>query len=161
MAADYCSRMLSHLPASFRRALLPALVLLAGLACPRGKGPVAARVNGVPVYAEQLAGLLPAGYDAERDTLGIRGRYLDDLINKELFVQEAIRLGLEDSVAYALDLCRKGFVICALRPSASYYREPRPSSTTAASARRREPSQPESPNSSCHGFSISTTTLHG
>lgn len=67
-----------------------------------------ATVNGEAITVKQLAGVLPMGLDTAAQADSIRARTLDRLIIKRLFVQEAVRLGLDSALRYQLELQQKG-----------------------------------------------------
>ncbi len=91
-----------------------ALVLLvAGLAACRRPGPdtrPVASVNGRPITAVRLLAALPWQVDSGANVDSLKRAVLDALIDKEIAVQEAERLGLADSIAYRLELEQKGLV---------------------------------------------------
>jgi hypothetical protein len=89
------------------------LLLVCLLDCrPRPSAAVAV-VNGVPITAEQLLSTIPQSIEPGRESAAVR-ECLEGLINKELFVQEAIRLGLDSAITYPLELEKKGLVIYEL-----------------------------------------------
>jgi len=71
--------------------------------------PVAA-VNGEPVTVGQLAATLPMRVDSTANMDSIRHNALDALINKKLFVQEAIKEGMEKDIQYQLELEKRGIL---------------------------------------------------
>ncbi|MEO0081558.1 MAG: peptidyl-prolyl cis-trans isomerase [candidate division WOR-3 bacterium] len=94
------------------RFIAVAAVILLGFGCTErqlGRA-VVARVNGKPILASELAEVLPARPDSGNSWDSVRRRALDDLVTRELFVQEAERRGIGDSIAYQLELDRKRLV---------------------------------------------------
>lgn len=98
------------LPSCVRLVLLVAAVSLApGCRPAPGQRPVA-RVNGRVITAAELTRILPGKVDPARDDVEFARRYLEELIDLELFVQEAGRRGLDSVIEYQLELARKAFV---------------------------------------------------
>lgn len=81
--------------------------------CRRTAAPVVAFVNGAPITLEELTKTLPQSIDPGRETTVVQ-ECLNGLINKELFVQEASRLGLDSIIAYPLEIEKKGLLTYAL-----------------------------------------------
>ncbi|MEO0069032.1 MAG: peptidylprolyl isomerase [candidate division WOR-3 bacterium] len=79
------------------------------LNCRRATTPVVAFVNGVPITVEEFTKTLPASIDPGKETTVVQEQ-LAELINKELFIQEAIRLGLDSTIAYPLEIEKKGLL---------------------------------------------------
>ena len=69
-----------------------------------------ATVNGDVITVKQLAAALPANLDTAAQGDSIRTRMLDNLITKRLFVQEALRQGLDSGLTYQFELLQKGEV---------------------------------------------------
>lgn len=112
--------------------LLGVLLLVLAVCGRRAADRVVARVNGRPITSAELAAVLPWSADSAiglqvvpkdstlvrlarpthsaRGEDGTRQRALDDLIAKELFVQEATRQGLDKDVTYQLELDKKACV---------------------------------------------------
>ncbi len=80
--------------------------------CARSSKPVA-WVNRVPISQEELTRRLPQQIEPGKETTLVR-ECLEELINQELLVQEAERLGLDSCIAYPLELQKKGLVIYEL-----------------------------------------------
>ena len=78
-----------------------------------GKEPVA-RVNGRPISSAELAASLPWQPDSALGEDGTKRRALEDLITKELLVQEAEKQGLEETIAYQLESYQKSLATQAL-----------------------------------------------
>lgn len=84
-----------------RRAILPCLAAFIGLAgCTPGadESPVLVIVNGKPVTQNEFEyrwSELPASVQARYKSEGGRRKFLDDLISRELLLQEARKLGLD------------------------------------------------------------------
>lgn len=87
------------------------LVLLSG-SC-GSSDPVVARVNNVSIKKSTLLKSLPQSIEPGKESTAVKD-CLEGLINKELFVQEAVRLGLDSVIAYPLELEKKGLVIYEL-----------------------------------------------
>ncbi|MEO0085163.1 MAG: hypothetical protein ABIK37_00890, partial [candidate division WOR-3 bacterium] len=88
-------------------------VVLLGMSlpgCGRRSGPVVAVVNGVQLTAAELAKLLPQQVDSSRLD-EVRREVVEDWVNRELFVQEAERTGLDSLVSYQLEREQQGLVI--------------------------------------------------
>lgn len=75
--------------------------------------PIIAQINGAAIKKSVLLNALPRSIEAEKESLVVQD-CLEGLINKELFVQEAIRLGLDSAIAYPLELEKKALVIYEL-----------------------------------------------
>lgn len=92
---------------------MPSLILLAAFLLSCGGNadskPVAT-VNGDVITVKQLASVLPMGLDTAAQGDSIRTRMLDNLIVKRLFVQEALRQGLDSGLSYQIELQQKGEV---------------------------------------------------
>lgn len=86
-----------------------AAILAAGCAARTGRQAVAT-VNGEAITLEELGRVLPRSMDTTAAGDSLRRQALDALVLKELFVQEAVRLGLEPDIQYALELEKKGIV---------------------------------------------------
>ena len=69
-----------------------------------------ARVNGQAIRAGDLAAVLPPSVDSGPDAAATKRQMLDQIIDKQVFVQEAERRGLEDSISYQLELEQKHLV---------------------------------------------------
>ena len=69
-----------------------------------------ATVNGDVITVKQLAAALPMNLDTAAQGDSIRTRTLDNMITKRLFVQEALRLGLDSGLSNQLELLQKGEV---------------------------------------------------
>jgi len=69
-----------------------------------------ATVNGHPILASALARALPSKIDSTVGEEKTKRRFLDELIDRELFVQEAERLGLESEIATQFELEKKAIV---------------------------------------------------
>lgn len=87
-------------------------ILLFALTCNRSLLPVA-WVNGTPISAEELTRALPQRIEPGKETTVVWG-CLEELINRELFIQEAARQGLDSCITYPLELEKKGLVIYEL-----------------------------------------------
>ncbi len=96
-------------PEMLRRAALAAFVLLAACGS-QDAGAVVARVNGHPISADRLAAALPWGTDTSAEGMEVRHRFLDDLVTRELFVEEAERRGLGDAIADRMELEKKALL---------------------------------------------------
>jgi peptidyl-prolyl cis-trans isomerase C len=86
-----------------------AAVLSAGCVARTGKQAVAT-VNGEAITLEDMGRALPRSMDTTAAGDSLRAQVLDALVLKELFVQEAVRQGLEKDIQYALELEKKGIV---------------------------------------------------
>jgi len=84
-------------------------LLGSGFAC-AGRATAVAVVNGSRLSAAELRALLPQGVDSARldET---RRQTVEDWVRRELFVQEAARLGLDSAVAFQLEREEQGLVI--------------------------------------------------
>jgi len=89
-------------------ALCVAGLTLAG--CRKPGTEVVAWVNGEPISAQRLIEALPWQVDSSANADSLKLAVLDGLISKEVMVQEAERMGLEESIAYRLELEKKGLV---------------------------------------------------
>lgn len=78
-----------------------------------GADPVVARVNDISIRKSALIGSVPQSIEPGKESSAVQ-ECLEGLINQELFVQEAIRLGLDSAIAYPLELEKKGLVISEL-----------------------------------------------
>lgn len=87
-------------------------ILLFTLNCNRSPLPVA-WVNKTPILVEELTRALPQGLESGKETTVVR-ECLDELINRELFIQKAERQGLDSCITYPLELEKKGLVIYEL-----------------------------------------------
>ncbi len=91
--------------------LVAAAAVLLGLACSASeKSQAVALVNGRPIPAADLAAALPLDVDSGIAGESTRLKVLERLIEKELFVQEAERLGLDEEIAYQLEMNQKGLI---------------------------------------------------
>ncbi|MGQ9678325.1 MAG: peptidylprolyl isomerase [bacterium] len=72
--------------------------------------PVICRVNGILIKKSVLLNSLPQSIEPEQESIVVND-CLEGLINKELFVQEAIRIGLDSAIAYPLGQETKALVI--------------------------------------------------
>lgn len=81
--------------------------------CRSGKDLTVASVNDVPISVEQLMAAIPRSYEPGTESAAVY-QALEGLIDKELMVQEAERLGLDSVVAFPLELEKKGLVIYEL-----------------------------------------------
>ncbi|OYD16455.1 hypothetical protein CH330_02755 [candidate division WOR-3 bacterium JGI_Cruoil_03_51_56] len=97
---------------AFRLLYRYSVVALAGLLimeCSQ-KQPVVARVNNKAITSQQLAASLPWRIDSTIGEDKTKHRVLENIVTKELFVQEAERQGLEQEITYRLELEKKGLV---------------------------------------------------
>jgi parvulin-like peptidyl-prolyl isomerase len=89
------------------------LVLSSLLALTGCRGPTresVAEVNGEPISAAEVAASLPLRIDPGQNLDSLRHAVLDAHINKKLFVQEALRQGLEETIQYRLGLEERALV---------------------------------------------------
>ncbi len=77
------------------------------------KNPVVIRVNNAAITREEILKTLPQAIPPGGESIALQ-ECIDGLVNRELFVQEAIRLGLDSVIAYPLELEKKGLVIYQL-----------------------------------------------
>ncbi len=77
------------------------------------KDPVVVQVNNVPITKGEILQSLPQAIAPGQESLVVQ-ECVDGLVNRELFVQEAIRLGLDSVIAYPLELEKKALVIYEL-----------------------------------------------
>ncbi|MEO0079584.1 MAG: peptidyl-prolyl cis-trans isomerase [candidate division WOR-3 bacterium] len=93
---------------------LTTLLLLAGLlgfgCAPKNGRGVVALVNGIPITLAELERQMPQTVPAQEEST-IRRKTLEELIAKELFVQEAERQGLDSAIGYQLELEKKALVM--------------------------------------------------
>ena len=82
------------------------IIFILLLNCRRAATPAVALVNGLPITAAELTKALPQSIEPGRETTVVQ-EYLNGMINKELFIQEAIRLGLDSAIAYPLEMEKK------------------------------------------------------
>ncbi len=80
------------------------------LSCGRHSVSAVARVNENTITLEDLNRTLPGSITAGEESTAV-WKCLEELITKELFVQEAIRLGLDSAISYPLAMEKKGLVI--------------------------------------------------
>jgi len=93
-----------------RVALIVYLTGMLGLACsPKGTNQVVAVVGDVKIRLAELNQALPQQMTPEQETTE-RRKTLEAIIAKELFVQEAVRQGLDSAIAYQLEWEKKALV---------------------------------------------------
>lgn len=83
------------------------------LNCGARNSQVVARVNRTEITLEELLKALPRTVEPGKES-AVVWQQLEGLINRELFVQEAERLGLDSAITYPLELEKKGLVIYEL-----------------------------------------------
>ena len=74
-----------------------------------GDRPVA-RVNGAAIAASEVAAAMPLRADSTANLDSIRHSIVNSLVNKQLFIQEARRQGLEKDIEYQLELEQRATV---------------------------------------------------
>jgi parvulin-like peptidyl-prolyl isomerase len=80
-------------------------------ACAGGPGTRAvATVDGKPIAESDFAAVMPMGMDTTPAGDSARLRLLDNLINKKLFVAEALRRGMDKDIQYQLELEQRSIV---------------------------------------------------
>lgn len=90
--------------------LLLSIAWASFIGCSARNRPVVASVNGVRLTSDELSRLLPQSVDsAQLDE--VRRKVVDDWILRELFVQEAERVGLDSLIAYQVEREQQGLVI--------------------------------------------------
>lgn len=101
------------------KALSIAFLAVCLLGCGAAKTPArpVATVNGEPIAAGDLAAVLPYSLDSGAAGDSIRSRSLADLIDKRLFIQEAVARGLDTELAYQTEQLLKAAVIQRLYDS--------------------------------------------
>lgn len=88
-------------------------LLLAVFSCRGNRNPVVAQVDRAVITVEDLLAVLPKSYEPGSES-SVVWQALEGLINRELMVQEAERLGLDSAVSFPLELEKKGLVIYEL-----------------------------------------------
>ncbi len=88
------------------------ILLLTFFAC-RAKAPFVAVVNNKEITIAQLKHALPQRIEPGKESTVVRD-CLEEMIDRELFIQEAERLGLDSVIAYPLELEKKGLMIYEL-----------------------------------------------
>jgi|GEM_PF-547884 len=86
------------------------IAVLTLVGCRKPGTEVVAWVNGEPISAKRLIEAMPWQVDSSANADSLKSAVLDGLINKEIMAQEAERLGLDESIAYRLELEKKGLV---------------------------------------------------
>lgn len=95
-----------------RRHITPFLILLC-VTCTRSADIPVAVVNSTRITRSELQSTLPRTIEPGRESTVVQ-EVLEGLIEKELFVQEAVRLGLDSVIALPLELSKKGTLIYEL-----------------------------------------------
>jgi len=94
------------------RAIKTLIILLTFFGC-RGKEQFVAVVNNQRITVAQFRRTLPQTIEPGKESTVV-WNCLEEMINRELFVQEAERLGLDSVIAYPLELEKKGLMIYEL-----------------------------------------------
>lgn len=93
-----------------RQMLTIVTVLTCLLGCGRRPEPAVAAVNGTAITRAEFEAAVGRTPGAETDT-ALRRRVLDDLVERVLLFDEAVRLGLDSVIAGQLEIEKKGLVI--------------------------------------------------
>ncbi len=93
-----------------RITVVPLASLLILAVCTGPDRTTVALVNGEPITAAELAASLPLHTGPDQNLDSIRRQVLDGHINKRLFVQEALRRGLDKDIRYRLELEERALV---------------------------------------------------
>lgn len=92
------------------RAVTIAFCFLFFCGCGRRSEPAVAVVDGTPITRSEFLAAVSRTPGAENDT-ALRRRILDEMIDRILYHNEAVRLGLDSVIAYSLENEKKGLVI--------------------------------------------------
>ncbi|MCX8015087.1 MAG: SurA N-terminal domain-containing protein, partial [candidate division WOR-3 bacterium] len=81
------------------KTLLWLLLIILFINCPKIKQEkVLAKVNGEPIMASEFVKSLPKSFASEKDETDYRRSLIDQLINKKLIVQAAIKNGVDKEI---------------------------------------------------------------
>ncbi|MEO0077074.1 MAG: SurA N-terminal domain-containing protein [candidate division WOR-3 bacterium] len=93
--------------------IIPSLLIILG--CSKAKqDKILAKVNGEPITASEFIKALPPRFPSETDEENYRRSLIDQLINKKLIIQEAIKCGIDREIENAFAEDKKSILIQAL-----------------------------------------------
>ncbi|MEO0084508.1 MAG: peptidylprolyl isomerase [candidate division WOR-3 bacterium] len=93
--------------------IIPSLLIILG--CSKAKqDKILAKVNGEPITASEFIKALPPRFPSETDEDDYRRSLIDQLINKKLIIQAAIKLGIDREIENAFAEDKKSILIQAL-----------------------------------------------